>query len=130
MKNALCGLLFLIVATACDTYSNADTSLEGTWKLTAMLADPGDGSGTFRNVVSDKTITFFTDGTLTSNGEICDFSIEAINPSTGTYSFSDSRISSANCNNASFGYTYVQTGNVLVISYPCIEACQARFRKL
>ena len=36
----------------------------GTWRLIEVRADPGDGSGTFQPVISSKTVTFETNGTM------------------------------------------------------------------
>ena len=72
-----------------DDDSNRSTELIGNWKLIEVLVDPGDGSGTFSTVESSKIITFQNDGIITSNGTICDMSLEANNPTSGTYSTSD-----------------------------------------
>ena len=46
----------------------APTSLAGTWKLTEVLADIGDGKGTFHPVSSNKNLVFVSDNKVTSNG--------------------------------------------------------------
>jgi len=46
----------------------APTSLAGTWKLTEVLADIGDGKGTFQPVSSNKNLVFVSDNKVTSNG--------------------------------------------------------------
>jgi len=48
-----------------------DNEIVGVWKLIQISIDPGDGSGTFQDVETDKTIEFKADGTLISNGSIC-----------------------------------------------------------
>lgn len=62
-------LLVLVVGLlTCDATDPLDnyhiTKLEGMWQLTAVLADPGDGSGTYQPVSSQKTLTFCMDGTF------------------------------------------------------------------
>lgn len=96
-----------------------------TYLLTEILADPGDGSGTFQPVESNKYIKFHSDSTVTSNGELCRMSIETNMPTTGTYSMADSTISSADCND----FHFELNGNELIVYYQCIEACQAKFLK-
>ena len=62
---------FIFVSCNNDDDSNLeDASLLGDWKLVGTLIDRGDGSGTFQAVESDKVITFLSDGTFNSNGNI------------------------------------------------------------
>ncbi|WP_408034315.1 hypothetical protein [Tenacibaculum aestuarii] len=64
--------------------NNIEADSVGKWKLIEVLADPGDGSGTFEPVESNKTIEFKSDGTLITNGSLCEpYSDEVI--SSGTY---------------------------------------------
>ena len=101
------------------------TQLIGKWKLIERLLDPGDGSGTFQPVNSNKIIEFHSDSTITSNGEICTYGMESDSTTTGTYSLVDFTISSSNCTNLSFELN----GNDLIINYGCIEWCKAKFLK-
>lgn len=123
--------LFLLVISgllfSCDKKEERliSSDIIGTWKLIEVLADPGDGSGEFYGVNSNKLITFHADNTLSSNGTICNMSIEANGSSKGTYSLIDSTISSANC--SAMEITFEIQGRYLIISYPCIEPCQAKF---
>jgi hypothetical protein len=123
-------LLSLLSAISCDKVDdkNFDTELIGKWGLKEVLADPGDGSGTFHAVESNKIIEFHSDGTITSNGTICDMSIESNNSTSGTYSITDSTISSIDCNNQ-MKIRFEKTGSSLVINYPCIEPCRAKYVK-
>lgn len=98
------------------------------WKLSENLADPGDGSGTFQAVESNKTLVFYTNGTVTCNGEMCSMNIASDTPSTGTYNASDYSIASANCNG--FTLDYQETEEILILSYPCIEGCQAKYVRM
>ena len=106
-----------------------DPELVGEWKLTEMLVDPGDGSGTYHSVNSDKTIEFHSDGAFTSNGEICEMSIESNTPSIGTYSLTDSTINSSNCANSAIKIRFKKIGSTLILYYPCIEPCGAKYVK-
>jgi hypothetical protein len=56
--------------------NNPETEITGTWKLVEVYLDPGDGSGDFEPVQSEKTVTFHGDGTVTSNGDLCTLSLE------------------------------------------------------
>ncbi len=88
LKNMKKQILLLLVVSFMFSCSNDEGNLEteliGKWKLIEVLADPGDGSGTFQPVRSNKTIEFKSDGTLTTNNSLCDpYSDEVI--SSGTY---------------------------------------------
>lgn len=50
------------------------------------MADPGDGSGTFQPVESDKTIEFKNNGSVITNNSLCDPYSEEI-MSSGSLSF-------------------------------------------
>ncbi len=109
----------------------SETTLEGTWKLIQVLNDPGNGSGEFYDVDSEKTITFFEDGTITSNGSICQTSTASDTPTEGTYSISQRIIDSADCyisEDIAIRFTIIDSN--LIMSYPCIEPCQSRFIKI
>ena len=131
MKKILFILLTAGILYSCDKDddSKSNTELIGNWKLIEVLADPGDGSGTFNSVESDKIITFENNGTITSNGNLCDMSISSDNQTSGTYSNSELTFNSANCNNPNYDFMFEQNGNVLIINYPCIEPCQAKYIK-
>lgn len=126
-------VLFLLVGIVYGCTKNEvnlkESDLMGKWKLIEVLADPGDGSGTFRQVNSNKIIEFHSDGTLTSNGSICNMSTEADSPSSATYSLSDSTINSPECENTAMRLKFERSGSTLIISYPCIEPCRAKFIK-
>jgi hypothetical protein len=131
MKKTLFILLSLGILYSCnnDDDSNSNVELIGNWKLIEVLVDPGDGSGTFNSVVSDKIITFENDETITSNGNLCDMSISSDAQTSGIYSNSEMTFNSTDCNNSNYDYTFEQNGNVLIINYPCIEPCQAKYLK-
>lgn len=124
-------ILFLTgVLISCSTSKdNISSDLIGKWKLVEVLADPGDGSGTFHSVSSEKIIEFHSDSTITSNGSICDMSIESVSSSSGTYSLSDSTINSSVCSNAPLKIRFRKDGSSLTVSYPCDEACMAKYIK-
>jgi hypothetical protein len=120
-------LIVILYSCTSDTDSNSNTELTGNWKLTEVLSDPGDGSGTFKTVESNKIITFKSDGTITSNGSICRMTLDADNPKTGTYSTSDLIIKPSDCNG--FEYNFEHNKDILIINYPCDEPCRAKYRK-
>lgn len=105
-----------------------ESSLISEWGLIEILADPGDGSGTFQSVESDKIIEFHDNGTITSNGPICFMSINTTTPSSGTFSLIDSTITASECI-ADLKIKFEHNDDILIINYPCIEPCRAKFEK-
>ena len=124
--------IFLIITIALLIVSCNKKKEKGevsSWRLVEQLFDPGDGSGEFEPVDSDKTITFFEDGIIKSNGELC--SMEAgitEEGSTGNY-ISESNTITANCSGNDFSYSYEMNGDELIVSFPCIEPCRHKFKK-
>lgn len=100
------------------------------WQLAEVLADPGDGSGTFQPVTSSKIIEFYDDGSLYSNGSICNISIESNSNFYGTYSSQNLTIESSQCQQQAFTTTYEMTQTTLIINYPCIEPCAEKYTKI
>lgn len=126
----LIGLVLLIRCESSDDAGNLLTSdIVGTWQLMANLSDPGDGSGSFQSVSSNKTITFNADGTFTSNGDVCDMSITTSTNTSGTYNTTDKTIN-ANCGTTNLPISYTIDNLTMDVSYFCIEACQSRYRKI
>ncbi len=125
-------LFFIIGLTACILSCEKDpviTDVIGKWKYEQFWADPGNGGGAFVTVNSQKTIEFFTNGTVISNGAICDGSIESDLGSTGTFTI-DNVIYSAGCDQTTFGVRFEIVNNKLELRYPCFESCIARFGKI
>lgn len=101
--------------------------LVNSWKLIEVLADPGDGSGTFQPVSSSKIVSFYANGTVTSNGQLCTMSIESNNSSEGTYAEAEMAITPENCGIAPFVISYEFEGSNLILNYPCFEACREKY---
>ena len=131
MKKLIGILITVGILFSCnnDDDSNSNTELTGNWKLIEVLLDPGDGSGTFSSIESEKIITFESGGIITSNGNLCDMSINSDNQTSGTYSNSESTFNSADCNNPDYNFTFEQNESILIINYPCIEPYQAKYIK-
>lgn len=125
---ALAVLVLLVISCSNIEEVTSNNLLIGTWKLTEILADPGDGSGTFNSVTSNKNLIFSSGGNLSSNGTICDMSIGTNISSTGTYSEANATINSTNCPNNTI--TYELNGNTLILIYPYIELCKAKYTRI
>jgi heat shock protein HslJ len=121
-----CICLFLLLSCSSSTEEVAmDQNELGTWRLIEVLADPGDGSGTFQPVISSKTVTFETNGTVRCLGNLCNLSIASSPQTTGTYSRNTRSITTSNCNQLQL--TYEITADELIINYPFIETCKSKY---
>jgi hypothetical protein len=129
MKKSIVVLIFLGFLLSCNKKTDPiSSSIVGTWKLIEVLADPGDGSGTFQPVNSTKTIIFDANGNVSSNGSMCDMSTGANTGSTGTYSDAQATFNSIECQNLTINYELNNT--TLILIYPCIEPCKAKYIKV
>jgi hypothetical protein len=120
--------ILVIISFLASCKKNDRDSLTGTWLLKEVLMDPGNGSGVFTAVSSDKNLVFNTNGNVNSNGVICDMSIESNTSTAGTYSEIDSTIISTTCPNLILKYEV--SGDTLILIYPCIEPCKAKYIKV
>lgn len=124
--------LYLIIfcLSSCTSANEENSTINeiGSWKLIAVLADPGDGSGVFQPVLSDKTITFETNRTISCTGNLCDLSIGSSLNTSGTYSANNATIQTTNCNQLQLNYEI--EGNTLIINYPFIETCKAKYSRI
>ncbi len=122
-------LIIFCLSSCTSANEENSTMIEiGSWKLIAILADPGDGSGIFQPVLSDKTITFETNRTISCTGNLCDLSIGSSLNTSGTYSSNNATIQTTNCNQLQL--TYEIKGNTLIINYPFIETCKAKYSRI
>ncbi|NRD21498.1 hypothetical protein HNV08_15695 [Winogradskyella eckloniae] len=127
MKKLVYILLVIITLVSCSDDDTEDADLIGNWKLIEVLSDPGDGNGTFQDIDSEKTITFFEDGTFSSTESICN-SATTDDLYIGVYT--DSNLTPDNCSDSGWAYNFVIDGNTLILSYPCIEPCKEKYIKL
>lgn len=128
MKNIILLFFSFVLISSCSSTSEevtVDQSEVGTWRLIEVLADPGDGSGTFQTVISSKTVTFETNGTVRCLGNLCNLSIASSPQTTGTYSRNTRSITTSNCNQLQL--TYEITADELIINYPFIETCKSKY---
>jgi hypothetical protein len=130
MKRLTLLLAIMIAFMSCsNNNNNSEIEIVGEWKLIETLADPGDGSGTFQPINSDKIIEFFNDETFTSNGTLCQMSDETTT-TTGTYSETESEIFPTDCINPELSLSFEITNSRLIISYFCIEPCKEKYVKV
>ncbi|MEY8862589.1 hypothetical protein [Tenacibaculum singaporense] len=128
MKKQILLLLVVSLMFSCNNdEDNLETELIGKWKLIEVLADPGDGSGTFEPVRSNKTIEFKSDGTLTTNNSLCDpYSDEMI--SSGTY---ENNTITTGCQNPNIATISFELKNqYLILNFISNEGYSQKFEKI
>ena len=90
-------LAVILLLFGCSSDDVDSSNIVGKWKLVQVLADPGDGSGTFVNIESNKTITFLSDNTFSSNEYLCSFSSLAPQTTEGAFSADKQEIYPNSC---------------------------------
>ncbi|MEW4922768.1 hypothetical protein [Algibacter sp. 2305UL17-15] len=141
MKKIVLMFSMLMIFTSCssdDSKPTDETGLIGKWKLIEQLADPGDGSGTFQPIASERVIEFFSDGTVAINGVLCFMSSEVGDKESGTYKLitdsdtqNDGEIIPNTCSSRSARvYFDLSVSGHLILWYQCIEGCGQKFEKL
>ncbi len=114
----------------CNCYSSTE-AIVGEWLLVEELIDPGDGSGTFQSVTSDKEIKFCDNGTYEANASMCMMSNQSDSTTFGTYDTSTETFAPENCMiMAPMAYHYSINGDTLILTYPCFEGCQQKYARI
>jgi len=133
MKSLLLFPVFLMAVffLSCEKDEGQTSPLSGEWRLVEVYADPGDGSGSFEPVTSNKTITFDEDGAYTAQGDLCTMTEAADGVTSGKFWSGDQNVEPNDCIFLAprSGITYEFVGEELILSYPCIEPCQQKYRK-
>lgn len=126
MKNIV-WLFISFILFSCN--ENEETSIQNSeWKLSEIYMDPGDGSGDFSAVSSNKILIFYSDNTFTCSGNICALGIETENPTTGTVDWDNHKLWVENCIFSEIPFTLNE--NQLILYYPsCIEVCAMKYLK-
>ena len=105
-------------------------------EIDRTLNDPGDGSGTFMPISSERTLEFFGDGTLIVNGELCFMTSQVGKQSSGIFSvlvnnnYYDGEILPNGCDNTETKVYFKTEGINLVLWFQCIEGYGQKFVKV
>lgn len=132
LKTLIIASGLLLLSSSCEKDEcTSSTGIVGEWELIEELMDPGDGSGTFQPVTSNKEIKFCKDGTFEANGGMCFMGTQTDSTHTGTYDETTETFSPDNCMSMMpMAYYYSVTGNTLILSYQCIEGCQQKYYRI
>lgn len=106
------------------------TQLEGTWLLTEVLFDPGDGSGQFEPSDAGFSITLAPDNTFEANFHVCRV-FEPGDRREGDYVRIGELEILISCQEQILNSVQgrLEEGN-LIFYYPCITPCVYKFRKV
>ncbi|KAF2338816.1 lipocalin-like domain-containing protein [Flavobacterium ginsenosidimutans] len=122
-------LIGLFFSCSSDDQEKIESPVVGSWKLIEVLADPGDGSGTFRAVESNKTIEFKSNGTIATNTSLCDPYSDEIK-SSGSYSVTTNKITT-NCQNPNIAtISFELKDNYLILHFISNEGYSQKFQRI
>jgi hypothetical protein len=132
MKKYFSLLVLLNFVISCSKESSPKSEspdILGAWKVTEILIDSGDGSGTFEPYPEDWTLYFNTDGYVGTEFSLCDPTFHA---SEGTsygfrYIADENRIVTNGCHDGDFMLTYHLNGDSLILHYPGDETRDYKF---
>lgn len=103
------------------------------WQLEATLFDPGDGSGTFTPVQSDRILAFEV-SRIISNGPFCSLTAPVGPEEVAVYGAAETEIIAAPCNSGRDSLrlilTYEEAADRLMLDLGCEEPCQLRYKRL
>ena len=122
--------LLSVASVACDRDDEplvaAPGEIAGEYLRVESYVDPGDGSGTYAPVASERRITVAPDSTFASNQDLCQFG-EGGDASTGRFD-AEGRVTMDDC---AFGPAEMSfRDGVLEVAYFCFEGCGDRYRRV
>ena len=122
-------VLFLMVSYSCsEPEVENNNPLLGEWQLIEILSDPGNGSGVFVPVESDKYLLFNSDNVVNTNGSFCRFGHGDVGDNdSGEYSIETNMITPVDCLFDFGGIRFELNDSVLELSYLCDEACLEKY---
>jgi hypothetical protein len=134
MKISTILIFSFLVLLSCEDKQIEPTNFQGNWKLSEVLADPGDGSGTFQPVDNDDTILLFENLTFTTNFNLCS-QMSQSQAKSGEYDTTNMVFIVDDCNlsnGSKTKYSFeLNDLNQLILYYPmCIEPCASKFIKI
>ena len=125
MKKFIVLSMTVVFFLFCSKKEKDETQLVNEWRLIEVLADPGDGSGQYEPVNSDKSIQFFSDGTVQSNQSLCGF--DPNYAGTGIYDTTEGVIIPDDCFDPLLRISFRLEGANLILHHPCIEECGEKY---
>ena len=131
MKKTFFTLIVVILFFSCsdDDHDCPDNEFVGSWKLIEVLADPGDGSGTFLPIESTRTLTFKNNGIISTNTSLCNPYSDEIRTS-GTYDILEKKIHT-NCEGTNIATIFFRMENEhLILDFFSLEGYSQKFERV
>lgn len=133
MKKFLSLVILVAIAFGCNkddnNASNNNSIIVGTWKLSQVLMDSGDGSGEFEPVNSNKTLIFNSNNKVFCNGTLCYMTAESDVLTESRFSSANKTITS-DCSDVPDNITYEIIDAELILNYSCVEGCKAKYTRV
>lgn len=108
-----------------DKNQTEENSILGSYQLKERLVDPGDGSGVYVAVQSEKKIFFLENGLITSNGSLCVSGDVHGDGDKGVFSITDSVILPQSCPGTEIHFVWTQ--NQIELEYVSVETIKEKF---
>lgn len=121
-------LIFIFGLFGFSYAQNIDTKFAGEWELIETMIDPGDGSGKFNKVNSDKTLTIRINGNIESNGNLCQLTTKADNRTKAQLIRNKNETILDSCKKG-YKIYYELREDFLIVYYPCKETCAEKYKK-
>lgn len=130
MKKIAINTVLILFLISCSKTKSEDIQpkIISNWKLTEILMDPGDGSGTFQAVQSNRILQFKDNNQVVCNEKLCEMTSSSAMNSTGTYSESEESIIPTDCQNSKIKYKINE--DTLILFYQCFEACESKYIRI
>ena len=146
LKSIIMKKIFLLVSIIATSFSCkkteviqptvSESNIVSSWKLVEVYADPGDGSGKYQPVNSEKQLIFQKDGIVKSNYMFCAVGDASFTKKESYAIYDDTKRTitydtclSKKVNPESLPYTYLND-TILELTHFCIEGCGERYLKI
>lgn len=116
-----------------DVTSTDPFELAGTWKLTEIYADPGDGSGEFRKIEGKKILEFTKEGKVKStNGDLCLININSNANESSNFKIKEmySGLNKIIVEKCDTEISFEIKSDELTLYYNCFEGCGEKFKRV
>lgn len=120
--------VFLFLSCSKNENSKSSSSQSTSWRLVEQYMDPGDGSGDFESIESDKVIVISDDNTWLSNSSFCGMNATNSEQSSGIIN-SEFKIISNDCTDFDYPPSVAYENGYLMVYYQCIEACVQKYEE-
>lgn len=113
-----------------------DSNIVSCWELIEVYVDPGDGSGTYNPVVSEKQLIFQKNGIIKSNYMFCGVGDISYLKKDSYAKYDDTKRTitydtclSKKVDPETLNYTYLND-SILEVKHFCIEGCGEKYLKI